>query len=174
MAEFTKTVAFKEESQRVQQKLLDYLSTTAPHGSVGLTMAGGIEVATAPIIETLLAAKRTVLLPKTFADRSMHFVAYHGDTKELAKTDYGILEPLADAYEVPDIIVVPGVAFVRDSHARVGFGAGYYDRYLAAHPDRATVAMATSVMTFAAPPWPVQPHDIPVQTLLLGEAPKIE
>ncbi|MFT8842967.1 MAG: 5-formyltetrahydrofolate cyclo-ligase [Schleiferilactobacillus harbinensis] len=170
MVEFAKTPAFKRESQQLQDDLLAWLAAH-PQGSVGLTMAGGIEVPTAPIIDQLLAAGRPVLLPKTFPDRSMHFVPYHGGTDELARTDYGILEPVADADVVPAIVVVPGVAFVRGSHARVGFGAGYYDRYLARHAAaiQHTITLATTVMLFNAPTWRVAEHDVPVGTLLEGK-----
>ncbi|WP_051999874.1 5-formyltetrahydrofolate cyclo-ligase [Schleiferilactobacillus shenzhenensis] len=172
MAEFAKTPAFTKESHRLQDQLLAYL-TRHPQGSVGLTMSGGIEVPTEPLLTALLAAGRPVLLPKTFSDRTMHFVPYHGQAAELARTDYGILEPVADADEVPAIVVVPGIAFVRGSHARVGFGAGYYDRYLAARGSaiRHTVTMATSVMLFNAPTWRVAAHDVAVDTLLEGKQP---
>jgi 5-formyltetrahydrofolate cyclo-ligase len=46
---------------------------------------------------------------------------------ELARGQWGIREPKADAPEVaPDILVVPLAAFDRSGH-RIGYGAGYYD-----------------------------------------------
>jgi 5-formyltetrahydrofolate cyclo-ligase len=46
---------------------------------------------------------------------------------ELARGQWGIREPKADATEVaPDILIVPLAAFDRAAH-RIGFGAGYYD-----------------------------------------------
>ena len=46
---------------------------------------------------------------------------------ELARGQWGIREPQADAPEVaPDILVVPLAAFDRTGH-RIGYGAGYYD-----------------------------------------------
>ena len=46
---------------------------------------------------------------------------------ELARGQWGIREPKADAPEVaPDILIVPLAAFDRSGH-RIGYGAGYYD-----------------------------------------------
>src|SRR6187551_3293910 len=46
---------------------------------------------------------------------------------ELARGQWGIREPKADAPEVaPDILIVPMAAFDRAGH-RIGYGAGYYD-----------------------------------------------
>ena len=62
---------------------------------------------------------------------------------------------------VPDVVVVPCVGFTAAGH-RLGFGGGYYDRWLAAHPHVVAVGVAWSfaeldVATFAA-----RPHDIPL------------
>jgi 5-formyltetrahydrofolate cyclo-ligase len=50
---------------------------------------------------------------------------------ELASGQWGIREPKADAPEVvPDILLVPLLAFDRSGH-RIGYGAGYYDMTIA-------------------------------------------
>ncbi|MGV8982553.1 5-formyltetrahydrofolate cyclo-ligase [Clostridium sp.] len=58
----------------------------------------------------------------------------HNLTTDLAKSSFGIMEPKYDLlkpFNIEDIdfIIVPGVVF--DEHCnRIGFGAGYYDRFL--------------------------------------------
>ena len=48
----------------------------------------------------------------------------------LSISKYGIPEPLSKKIIIPDILMIPLVAFDKDLN-RVGYGGGYYDRYLA-------------------------------------------
>ena len=53
---------------------------------------------------------------------------------------YGILEPTgeykADGYD--GLLIMPGVAFDEECH-RIGYGGGFYDKYLEKHPDLHTM-----------------------------------
>ena len=55
------------------------------------------------------------------------------------------------------LIIMPGVAFDDDCR-RIGHGGGYYDRYLAEHPDLRTVAVAFELQV--QDKVPDEPHDI--------------
>jgi 5-formyltetrahydrofolate cyclo-ligase len=90
----------------------------------------GSEVDTAPIIERAHAEGRRVLLP--YLDEGGMEVAEHRPGNDLVPSSYGPAEPSrrepVDPGEV-DAAVVPGLAFDRRGR-RLGYGAGYYDRWL--------------------------------------------
>lgn len=92
------------------------------------------EVPTDKLILRALLDGKEVYAPLCGEDFSMEFYRIH-DLGELYPHHYGIREPLEIEYlklnEVTNntIIVVPGVAFDMQGH-RIGYGKGYYDRYL--------------------------------------------
>ena len=60
-------------------------------------------------------------------------------------------------------MIMPGVAFDR-SRRRVGYGGGFYDRYLEAHPHHETIAAAFEFQVLPEVPW--EPTDILPQMLV--------
>ena len=70
---------------------------------------------------------------------------------ELRKGRFGLPEPPADAPEgEPRIAVVPGLAFSSEGD-RIGWGGGYYDRWLAAHPDCMAVGLCYEAFLMPLP-----------------------
>lgn len=110
---------------------------------------------------------KQVVIPKTYPKGCMEFVAY--DPQNLKPTAFGLLEP-EDATQAVDqskidLIHVPGVAFQKDGY-RIGYGGGYYDRYLADF-DGATVSTIYACQEVDFAP---APHDIPVQEVIVDES----
>lgn len=72
------------------------------------------------------------LFPKCISKTEMIAVLAE-EPKDFSCSSYGILEPVSSV-EYPkeqiDVILVPGLGFDRAKY-RIGYGAGYYDRYLA-------------------------------------------
>ena len=66
-------------------------------------------------------------------------------------------QPEEDFNTNSTLIVMPGVAFDRELH-RIGHGGGYYDRYLTAHPEHETIAIAYDFQVLAQVPF--EEHDI--------------
>ena len=69
-----------------------------------------------------------ITLPKTKKNSQMDF--FNWSTKDpLVVNEYGIPEPTSTKIKYPNILLVPLVAF--DSNLnRVGYGGGFYDRYI--------------------------------------------
>jgi 5-formyltetrahydrofolate cyclo-ligase len=103
----------------------------------------GSEVETAPLIERLHAAGKRVVLPRIEAGDLVAVVHAPGDP--VAATSFGAMEPQGVELVSPedvDVVIAPGVAFDR-SGARVGYGGGFYDRFLRGmRPDAPVVAIA--------------------------------
>ena len=110
--------------------------------SVYAYMAFNQEVRTRPVIERAWAEGKRVAVPKVVGGE-LRFI-WLGNFSELAPQGaFGIPEPVDDFPIADDdsaLVMMPGLAFERQGH-RVGYGGGYYDRWLAAHPGHPTVAL---------------------------------
>jgi 5-formyltetrahydrofolate cyclo-ligase len=97
-----------------------------------LYSAFGTELPTAPAIERLLLLQKEVFLPR-IENSDMVPVFYKKDIP-MPENEYGIKEPIGEAFRgVPDVTVLPLLA-ADDSGNRLGYGGGYYDRYLRDKP----------------------------------------
>ena len=89
------------------------------------------EVNTDELIEDALNNHKVVLLPRT-NDSDIVFSVIKSMNEPFLKGKFGVLEPLnKEVYKKDkiDLIIVPGVSFDREGN-RLGYGKGYYDRYL--------------------------------------------
>jgi len=100
------------------------------------------EVDTHALIDALLARGQRVLVP-LLADRTAMLAVPFPGWARLAPGKLGILTPpQAPAWpHAPDTVLVPGLAFT-PAGARLGYGGGYYDRWLAHHRPRHVAALA--------------------------------
>ncbi|QEA30698.1 5-formyltetrahydrofolate cyclo-ligase [Secundilactobacillus malefermentans] len=135
--------------------------------SIAITLSTPMEIDTQPIIEKAWASGKTVLVPTTLSDWQMKFSPYTVQTV-IQKNSHGIDEPKSgdavDASQI-DLIIVPGLGFSTSDGFRLGFGGGYYDRYLARYSGK-TISLALPVQTFESPEWPTYEHDIPIQSII--------
>ena len=89
--------------------------------------------------------------------RSMEFRRWDGAAPRVAdECGIGTGE---GAVVVPEVVVVPCVGFTAAGH-RLGYGGGYYDRWLAAHPHVVAVGVAWSFAELSLAEFAARPHDI--------------
>lgn len=135
--------------------------------TVAVTVSGPNEVPTAQIISLARSAGKQVLLPKTMPHRQLAFLPDPGPRKRIV-SEFGIPEPPYQASLVnnqPDLVVVPGVAFDISQGWRLGFGGGYYDRFLKQYQGH-TVTLAAPPMVYNSPEWGPDPYDVPLQEII--------
>lgn len=125
------------------------------------------EVRTNEIILRAIADGKTVAVPKVYGD-TMRFLVIE-NLEGLEKGYSGIPEPIFDEPVAEDptaLVLMPGLAFDKEGH-RIGYGGGFYDRFLAEEPNHPTVALCYDFQ--------MQPHveteefDVPVDLVLWAE-----
>ena len=87
------------------------------------------------------------------------------DLSLVTPSAFGAPEPVEDGPVARDetaLVLVPGIAFDCRGH-RLGYGGGYYDRFLAREPEHPTIALCYDFQLL--PNLEAEPHDIPVQTV---------
>ena len=122
------------------------------------------EVRTVPMLEQALRDGKRVAVPKVYGDE-MKFL-YLDDLSKVSKGYAGIPEPIADEPVADDetaLVLMPGLAFDPAGH-RIGYGGGFYDKFLAAEPNHPTWALCYEFQML--PELHTEEHDIPVDTVL--------
>jgi 5-formyltetrahydrofolate cyclo-ligase len=132
-------------------------------GAVMAFWSFGSEVPTDPLIAELHERGANVALPRIEGGDIVAVAFVPG--QETRTTSFGAREPLGPAL-VPatlDVVVVPGVAFDRGGR-RIGYGAGYYDRFLP-RTGAFAVAIAFSIQVLDEP-LPAGNADVPVDAIV--------
>ena len=122
------------------------------------------EVRTTKAMEQVLKDGKGLALPKIYGDR-MDFIVVT-DLSQVAKGYCGIPEPIHDEPLADDptaLVLMPGMAFDREGH-RMGYGGGFYDKFLEREPNHPTLALCYDFQLL--PHLETEPHDIPVDTVL--------
>ena len=125
------------------------------------------EVRTVPMLRQAQADGKRVAVPKVYGD-TMKFL-WLDDLDAVAPGAYNIPEPIADEPEADDetaLVLMPGLAFDPEGH-RCGYGGGFYDKFLAAHPNHPTIALCYGFQMFNH--LDVDAHDIPVDAVLSAD-----
>lgn len=97
------------------------------------------------------------------AGRVMEFRAWNGEAPTFA--DECGIGSSEGAVVVPDVVVAPCVGFTEAGH-RLGYGGGYYDRWLAAHRQVTAVGVAWSFAEIGLEAFAAQPYDIALSIIV--------
>lgn len=124
------------------------------------------EVMTCYVIEEAWKAGKTVAVPKV-TGKDMQFYILH-DFSQLSPGYFNIPEPAegepADWEEA--LMIMPGVAFDQECN-RVGYGGGFYDRFLEKHPGVTRLAAAFEFQVLETVPTEstdIKPHMVVTET----------
>lgn len=138
--------------------------------TIGVTYPIQKEVNTIPLIEQGWKEGKIVALPKIDPKTNKMDFYQIDDFSKLEKNRFGIFEPKEEeALKVEkrniDFLVIPCLAF--DEHCfRLGYGGGYYDRYLADY-DGLTCGICFECQRIAQ--IPVGRYDIPLKMIITEE-----
>ena len=157
-----------KEKEQADSWLTQYLLSSAAYQNaqvIATYLSMPHEVSTAAFIKQAQLDGKRVLVPKTYGQGRMIFVNY--DESHLQKSSFGLLEPISeeavDKMEI-DLIHVPGVV-LNSQGFRIGYGGGYYDRYLAGY----TGASISTIYAVQQAEFTPAQHDVAVKELLIYE-----
>ena len=114
------------------------------------------EVDLLPFIKQALEDGKIIAFPKV-KEQNMDFFEVKS-LEELEPGYFNIPEP-PETTPAPkgDLIIVPGVAFSKKGE-RLGYGGGFYDKYLEKHPNLHAIAIAFELQMYRELPF--EEHDI--------------
>jgi 5-formyltetrahydrofolate cyclo-ligase len=133
--------------------------------TVAITLSQNIELDTSTIIEKAWSEDKIVVIPRAKKNRKMDFVVYTKETP-IEISSFGLREPARDLIAISkseiDLIIVPGVAYC-ESGFRIGFGGGYYDRFLVNYKGE-TLSLVLDEQQINS--FEIDPFDIPIKLLI--------
>ena len=95
---------------------------------VALYYPSNFELNVLKILDHRNFSNQEILLPVTDKNNLMNFFSWKKN-EILYVGKFGILEPIKSKPKIPDLILVPILAFDKNKY-RLGYGKGFYDRYL--------------------------------------------
>lgn len=158
---------WQKKARQIQSKILR-ASFAKNADAIGLYVSMGREAATTLLLQAFLENNRRVYAPRILPERKMEFVQIRS-SDDLEPGPMNIPQPLATLPGLgpenfkPDLMLMPVVAFDRIGN-RLGYGGGYYDRFLAASErDYPLVGLAFECQCF--PLIMPRPWDIPLDCI---------
>ncbi len=124
----------------------------------------GSELQTESLVKQALMDKKIVAAPRIYG-KEMVFLQISPDAI-YEKNRYGILEPVSGAEILPEaygksLLILPGLCY-DCRNGRIGYGGGFYDRYVAAHRESSNMKIVAPALScqYYHGEIPMEPHDI--------------
>jgi 5-formyltetrahydrofolate cyclo-ligase len=151
-------------SRVIAKRLLALLDGESP---VMVYVSKPPEVETHGFIRSLLERGTEVVVPIIQAGDCSLRLSYLRDLSSLSVSTFRVPEPIgaeipARAGDIP-VVIVPVIAFDRSGH-RLGYGAGYYDRFLEKNPHLKRIGVAFSCQEVED--LPADEHDMPMDLIV--------
>lgn len=121
------------------------------------------EVDLTTLLQQAMADGKQVALPKCYG-KDMRFILMD-DLSHIQRSSLGSPEPIADSPIATDktaLMILPGLLFDRLGY-RIGYGGGYYDRFLAQEPDHPTIGLCFDFQLVDQ--LKIDDYDIPAKTV---------
>lgn len=160
----------KGEKIHIEGKIFDTLINSdiwKKANVIGLTIAQDFEWNTQALIEMAWKQNKTIVIPKCYPQEKKLVFYKFTSYNQLENVYMNLREPKPIEHmkinknEI-DLLIVPGLLFDYEGY-RIGFGGGYYDRFLKDFPSE-TVAMCCNDQLKSN--LPKEPYDIPVDHLV--------
>ncbi|MDV0443442.1 5-formyltetrahydrofolate cyclo-ligase [Methanocorpusculaceae archaeon Cs1] len=132
----------REKSYYITEHLIRFLK---PYTTVFAYVSKEPEVESLVIINSLLGAGKTVIVPIIDTKTKTLRLSYLTSVADLEPGTFQVPEPLSA--EIPadidkiEIALLPLIGFDRSGN-RIGYGAGYYDRFFDVYPDIPRIGLA--------------------------------
>lgn len=147
--------SWRDEQRQIAEHLSSYFSSH-PTRCVGLywPIKGEIDIR-GTMRELQIRGKIDRIALPRLNGKQMQFFDWLPST-ELKTNALGLTEPVSGKEEVPDVLLVPCVALSVSGY-RLGYGGGYFDRYLEEHPQVIGIGVLAEV--FLSKSLPTEGYD---------------
>ena len=152
-----------QNSDRIVRQLLSLPEIDAAD-TLFIYISADMELNTHTLINTLLNDGKTLAVPRILDRKTMVAVAFD-DWNQLQPAQLGILAPVSSE-PFPghfDVIITPGLGFTPKGY-RIGYGAGYYDRWFDRNPEGIRIAPAFDLQL--VDDLPIDETDRPVHRII--------